>query len=118
MWKHSKLNMKKLITSIALVLASITFASHSIAQMQWREATNEIKVSTTESKITSDGIEIFGKDGYIVVRLPQKAQVKVFTILGQLVSQAELNAGTSMLKVNSRGIYIVKVGNVTQKVAM
>lgn len=110
--------MKKLITYVTILFASIIFAGNAIAQMQWREVSNEILVSSTESKISSDGIEIFGKDGCIVVRLPQKAQVKVFTILGQLVSQAELNAGTSMLKLNSRGIYIVKVGNVTQKVAM
>lgn len=110
--------MKKLITYVIISLASIIFASNSVAQMQWREATSEMQVPSTESKISSDGIEIFSKDGYIVVRLPHKTQVKVFTILGQLVSQAELNAGTSMLKVNSRGIYIVKVGNVTQKVAM
>ncbi len=110
--------MKKLITSTALLLASITFAGHIVAQMQWREVTNEIQVSTAESKVSTENIEIFSKDGYIVVRLPHKTEVKVFTILGQLVSQAELNAGTSMLKVNSRGIYIVKVGNVTQKVAM
>lgn len=111
--------MKKCFTSIALLLASIGFASQAVAQMQWREATNEIQASASaESRINNEGIEIFSKDGYIVVKLPKKEQVKVFTILGQLVSQAELNAGTSMLKLNSRGIYIVKVGNVTQKVAL
>lgn len=111
--------MKKLITSAILVLASISFASQAVAQMQWREMSSEMQSSSNaESGINSESIEIYGKDGHIVVKLPQKAQVKVFTILGQLVSQAELNAGTSILKINSRGIYIVKVGNVTQKVAM
>lgn len=111
--------MKKWITSIALLLAIIGFASQAVAQMQWREASSEFQASaSTEARLNSDGVEIFSKDGYIVVKLPQKEQVKVFTILGQLVSQADLNAGTSMLKLNSRGIYIVKVGNVTQKVAL
>lgn len=111
--------MKKWITSVAIMLASIGFASQISAQVQWRETTNEIQTSTgAESRLNNEGIEIYSKDGHIVVRLPQKEQVKVFTILGQLVSQAELNAGTSMLKLNSRGIYIVKVGNVTQKVAL
>lgn len=111
--------MKKWITSIAMLLASIVFASQTTAQIQWREATSEIQASASaESRLNNEGIEILSKDGYIVVKLPQKEQVKVFTILGQLVSQADLNAGTSMLKLNSRGIYIVKVGNVTQKVAL
>ena len=110
--------MKKLITSAVLMLATLNFASEIVAQTGWREATNEAPaIVKTETGIT-DSIEIYSKDGHIVVKLAQKSQVKVFTILGQLVSQAELNAGTSMLKMNSRGIYIVKVGNVTQKVAM
>lgn len=110
--------MKKLFTSVILLLASTCLAGQAYAQKQWREATGEIQAATTAESRISDGIEIYNKDGHIVVKLPQKSQVKVFTILGQLVSQAELNAGTSMLKINSRGIYIVKVGNVTQKVAM
>ena len=110
--------MKKLITSAVLMLATLNFASEIVAQTHWREASNDAAVQNTEARIATEGIEIYSKDGHIVVHLPHKAQVKVFTILGQLVSQAELNAGTSLLKTNSRGIYIVKVGNITQKVAM
>lgn len=112
--------MKKLFTTVLIVLASVTFASQISAQSQWRETSSTENVSSNnpESRLTNDGIDISSKNGNIIVKLPQKAQVKVFTILGQLVSQAELNAGTSMLKINSRGIYIVKVGNVTQKVAI
>ena len=111
--------MKKLFTSVFIMLLSLSFASQIGAQAQWRGASTEIAVPTNpESKIASEGIEIYSKDGHIVVHLPNKAQVKVFTILGQLVSQSELNAGASMLKMNSRGIYIVKVGNITQKVAI
>jgi hypothetical protein len=111
--------MKKLFTTVLIALASITFASNIYAQSEWRETTTEtVPSSNPESRLNTEGIEISSKNGNIIVKLPQKAQVKVFTILGQLVSQAELNAGTSMLKINSRGIYIVKVGNVTQKVAI
>lgn len=111
--------MKRVFTIVGLLLASFSFAGSIVAQTQWREATNQSSiVNTAEARTASDAIEIIGKDGHIVVRLPHKAQVKVFTILGQLVSQAELNAGVSTLKMNSRGIYIVKVGNVTQKVAL
>lgn len=109
--------MRKIVILAIMMLASIA-ASHVTAQQQWREANHEISApSNIESRI-AEGVEIFSKDGNIVVRLQHKSQVKVFTILGQLVSQATLNAGTSTLKVASRGIYIVKVGNVTQKVAM
>ncbi|MBE6310400.1 MAG: T9SS type A sorting domain-containing protein [Bacteroidales bacterium] len=111
--------MKSLITSVGLFLASICFAGNVVAQSQWREIATETAINNNaESRISIESVEIYSKDGHIIVQLPHKAQVKVFTILGQLVSQAELNSGTSMLKMNSRGIYIVKVGNVTQKVAI
>ncbi len=112
--------MKKLITSVVLLLAAFGFASEIVAQNGWRGAPTEVIANNNgaESRTANEGIEISSKDSHIVVKLPQKAQVKVFTILGQLVSQAELNAGTSMLKISSRGIYIVKVGNITQKVAI
>ncbi len=110
--------MRNLITSVVLLLATFGYVGEISAQTHWREASNDAAVQNTEARIATEGIEIYSKDGHIVVHLPHKAQVKVFTILGQLVSQAELNAGTSMLKMNSRGIYIVKVGNITQKVAM
>lgn len=111
--------MTKTFTSVLILLASTIFASQSVAQSQWRVSSTETVTSNNpESRLNTESIEIYSKNGNIVVKLPQKAQVKVFTILGQLISQAELNAGTSILKINSRGIYIVKVGNVTQKVAL
>ena len=112
--------MNRFFTLVLIAFASISFADNAVAQLQWRRTSSEMQApgSQNSQPAMPDGIEIFSKDGNIVVKLPHKAQVKVFTILGQLVSQAELNAGTSMLKVNSRGIYIVKVGSVTKKVAM
>ncbi|MGN0212576.1 MAG: DUF6383 domain-containing protein [Muribaculaceae bacterium] len=88
------------------------------AQMQWRESSQPVSVPSLNDPRQSDGVEIFGVNSSIIVRTPHRVQVRVFTILGQMVSQAVLNAGTSELKINSRGIYIVKIGNVTQKVAL
>lgn len=79
-------------------------------QAQWQESKHAVSADAD--------VDIFGRDGVIVVRTSRRIQVRVFTILGQLVSQATLNPGESLLKVNSRGIYIVKVENRTQKVAL
>lgn len=111
--------MKRFFTMVMIAFASITFANGVVAQLQWRTTNSEMSApSNPNTQPATDGVEITSKDGNIIVKVPHKAQVKVFTILGQLVSQAELNPGTSVLKLNSRGIYIVKVGNITQKVAM
>lgn len=82
------------------------YAQHT----QWQETKHAVQ--------TESDLEITGKDGVIVVRTTKRIQVRVFTILGQLVSQSVVNPGESILKVNSRGIYIVRVDNRTFKVAL
>ncbi len=111
--------LKRLVLILTLGVAAVMLPwSEAAAQMQWRETTHTVQVPSLNDPSQSNGVEIFGVNGAIVVRTPHRVQVKVFTILGQLVSHAVLNAGTSELKINSRGIYIVKIGNVTQKVAL
>lgn len=58
------------------------------------------------------------REGYVYVTLSRRAQVKLFTILGQTVSQTELPAGTSRLKVHARGIYILKAGDTTLRITL
>ena len=58
------------------------------------------------------------REGYVYVTLSRRTQVKLFTILGQTVSAAELPAGTSRLRVNARGIYILKAGDTTCRITL
>lgn len=109
--------MKQLLTLLVIVLA-LSSTPVTAQQMQWRESTHEVQGrSLVDSRVT-DGVEIYGSNGVITIRTARRVQVRVFTILGQIVSVATLNPGTSELKVGSRGIYIVKIGNLTQKVAI
>ena len=110
--------MKRIITQLVVVLALLSSTPAVAQQLQWRESTHEVPGrSLVDSRVT-DGVEIFGSNGVITIRTTRRVQVRVFTILGQNVSVATLNPGTSELKVGSRGIYIVKIGNLTQKVAV
>ena len=103
-----------LIFTVMLAMATSVIAS---AKVQWRETSGEVQgKSLTDPKLT-EGVEIFQRNGTIIIRTQRTVHVKVFTILGQLVSQANLSPGTAELKL-SRGIYMVKVGNITQKVAL
>ena len=103
------------ILTLMMAMASTTVAT---AKVQWRETTTEVQgKSLTDPKVT-DGVEIFQRNGTIIIRTQRPVLVRVFTILGQLVSQATLPAGTSELKLNTRGIYMVIVGSITQKVAL
>ncbi len=103
---------------MAVVLALGAGVSAVAQQMQWREASREVQGRSLVDARATDGVEIYGSNGVITVRTARRVQVRVFTILGQSVSVVTLNPGTYDLKVGSRGIYIVKIGNLTQKVAL
>lgn len=109
--------MKRLLIIVTMLIA-LAISHEAVAQLQWRETTHKITGRSLTDPNATDGVEIYGNNGVITIRTQRRIQVKVFTILGQLVSQATLNAGTSELRINARGIYIVKIGNITQKVAL
>ena len=45
-------------------------------------------------------------------------QIKIYTILGRLVSQDTVGPGTFQFQVSTHGVYIVKIGQLTCKVAI
>lgn len=104
-----------MILTLALAFALTSVVS---AKVQWQSTSNEVQGKSLTDPKSTDGVEIFQRSGTIIIRTQRTVQVKVFTILGQLVSQATLQPGTSVLRLNTRGIYMVKVGNITQKVAI
>ena len=106
--------MKRLLVILSVILSLMMAAPEADAQMAWRSITKQSLIDPGQN----EGIEIFVFDGVVCVRTPHRIQVRVFTILGQLVSQSYLNPGQSELKIASRGIYIIKIGNITQKVAI
>ena len=92
-------------------------SSLASGKVQWREVSGDIQGRCLTDARSTDGIEIYQRNGAIIIRTQHTVQVKVFTILGQLVSQATLSPGASELRLN-RGIYMIKIGNITQKVAI
>ena len=113
------MNKSVIILSVTFALLSVLFHFEAQgARPEWTDVNYEVTLPSLVDPRISDGIEIFAKDGTVIIRTPRKVQVKVFTILGQLVSQDILNPGTSELKIASRGIYIIKIGSLTQKIAI
>ena len=109
--------MKRLLVILALVL-TLGLENAALAEVQWRETNREVHGKTWNDPRASDGIEIYGRNGIITIVTPKRITVRVYTILGQMVSQATLQPGTSELRLGSRGIYLVRIGNMTQKVAI
>lgn len=67
---------------------------------------------------TGEDVAVRVHDGYLYVTLASATRVKLFTILGQPVVDTTLGAGTSRLKLSSRGIYILKAGTVTKRITI
>lgn len=89
------------------------------AQPKWQPASGAaIEGQSLNNVESSNGIAIYTGNKSIIIVTDHKVEVRVFTILGQLVSHGNLPHGASILNINSRGIYIVKIENITQKVAL
>lgn len=74
-------------------------------------------VSGLKSVARVSDIEVRVGSGHLVVSTSQQVQIKVFTILGQMVSSETLPPGVNRLAL-SHGVYIVKVGDLTCKIAV
>ncbi len=63
-------------------------------------------------------VEIKTASSTIIVTSNHNVQIKIFTILGRLVNSETLPPGTNQLTLPAHGVYIVKIGNLTCKVAV
>lgn len=74
------------------------------------------KVQT--ERIDAEGPEVIVSEGYVYVSTTRPTTVKVFSILGQLISQETIQPGISRFRLPSRGIYILKVGTLTKRITI
>ncbi len=107
--------MRRLLL-ILFIMLSVAFSAAEAAAPRW-ESVNVPSREDTE-RIDSDGIDISVREGYIYISTSRSLTVKVFTILGQLISQENLTPGTHRLRIASRGIYILKAGSSTRRITL
>lgn len=109
--------MLKRYLAVALLLASMSggVAAHAVTK-GWEP----VKVEKAEAKsvLRDTDIEIKVANGTLIVSAGRTVQIKVFTILGRLVNADTLPAGRSQLALPAHGVYIIKVGDLTCKVAV
>lgn len=109
--------MKKLALLLALV-ACVWCADSVSAQTRvpvW-EVVQVEEEGTDSSTAAPDALEADVRDGKVFIRVQHPVEVRVYSILGQLVTKRKVVAGTTALTLGSRGIYILKTDTVTRRI--
>lgn len=101
-----------IIAAIILVLAPA--ASPAMAK-GWESVRTDVSSLNTVAR--GNDIVVRVAPGQVVVSSSQPVQIKIFTILGQVVSSDTLQPGVNRLSL-SHGVYIVKVADLTCKIAV
>lgn len=107
----------KTYTVMSLMALAALMSSPSMAAPKGWEIVKEERADA-KSVVRETELEIKSASGLIIINTNHAVQVKVFTILGRLVSSETVQAGRSQLQLPAHGVYIVKVGGLTCKVAV
>ena len=75
------------------------------------------RYGTGKEDLHASAPQIWAAQGQIYVNLPESANVQVISVSGIVLYNKNLPLGTHNISLNS-GIYVVKAGNVTQKVRL
>ena len=97
-----------------LAVSSVVMAGNARVWEEVDRMPAAVAVNTSDS--INDDVAMTVADGYIYVSVRERINVKVFTILGQLVVQDTLAPGNYRFKLPSRGIFLLKAGGVTRRV--
>lgn len=108
--------MRKLLVTLMLVIAA-AFGSAAATTPQWEEVTAPLPAVAREMGQETE-TEIMVRDGYIYLWSEKPVTVKLFSILGQLISQDTVKPGLHRIRLSSRGIYILRAGTTTRRITI
>lgn len=104
------------LIGLAMLFASIALEAAAATPKGWEQVKTEY--SDLKSVAKEPEIEILTTKSLVVVTTSKPVKIQVFTILGRIVSSETIPAGTSQLSISAHGVYIVKVGELTCKIAV
>ena len=100
---------------VVLSALGTPLAAHC-APKGWEPVKTESATAKTIIKETEFEIKV--TSGAIIVTANHPIQIKIFTILGRVVNSETLPAGSHRFTLPAHGVYIVKIGDITCKVAV
>lgn len=110
--------VRSLVISLLIAASAASTASAAdVLPKGWETVSQEMRAGG-KSVVKESDVEISVNGAAIIVSAASPVQIKVFTILGRVVSETNLPAGASRLLLPAHGVYIVKAGQYTCKVAV
>lgn len=106
--------MRKIVLALAaFICLSLPVAVNAKGwePIKQEKATGHHVISDSELEIKTGG-------GIIFVNTTKSINIKIFTILGSRIADDTLQAGSYQFAVPTHGVYIIKAGDLTCKVAV
>lgn len=115
---HGMMYMKRYLTYILLLAVSVLACPVDARAARAWESVRQERLAEGRVVTRTAEVEVRTLPGIILISTSRPVQVKVFSILGQIVSSETVPAGVSQLSLGSHGLFIVKIGDLTCKVAL
>ncbi len=106
---------KILIATVAMAVG--VMSATAIPKVAWEEVSSP-QPAVVQGFDTESDVSIVVADGYIYISSEKPVTVKIFSILGQLISKESLKPGMHHIKLDSRGIYILRAGSTTRRITL
>lgn len=105
--------LHSVILAAALLLGPVALSTQAKGWEPYKTERSDVKA------VARDGdVDVKIARGVIIITTSRATTVKVYTILGQLVSAETIGPGAMQLRIGAHGVYIVKVGSLTCKVLL
>lgn len=109
--------MRHLLAVILLLVATAVTALGAPPRWETLNAPPH-GVAVASQRLDAEGVDVSVHDGCIYVGCQRPQTVKVFTVLGQLISEGQLQPGVHRLRISAKGIYILKTASATRRVTL
>ena len=114
--RRANIGLKKWITVLFIVVFP------SLCAMGQGQRVSDTKPGYQTTSVNDiedmDKMDINVKGLYIYFYTPKNITVSLYSILGQLITQQNVQPGTTRIKAPTRGVYILKAGDWTRRVTV
>ncbi len=103
---------------ISTLLLTASCVAATASPKSWEEVERLPGAQVENRTETPSEAVVTVTEGYVYIAVNERTNVKIFTILGQLIVQDTLQPGVYRYRLSARGIYLLKIGSTTRRVTL